>query len=227
MCNLCWTLSSNLSFHAKRNLLKGFHLHKFTCMCFEFAYVKLLRSLSLLLWVVETRKQVKEATERLGGQYSTHLHARCTHLVVQISFILWRFYWLAHCLVSLRMDARKCIFFRVLLLASDRLISKLTLVALPLNDLYSFCGHKFEHALKHGPANGLFLVSISWFVDSVKRNGNSYGVFSVFFLQSIEFYVFLDLILLFPNDFKLWIDLCHLYGVKSGLMKAWQTYYIS
>lgn len=65
----------------------------------------------------ETRKQVKEATERLGGQYSTYLHARCTHLVVQ-----------------------------------------------------SFCGHKFEHALKHGPANGLFLVSISWFVDSVKRN---------------------------------------------------------
>ncbi|XP_073133431.1 uncharacterized protein [Henckelia pumila] len=65
----------------------------------------------------ETRKQVKEATERLGGQYSPHLHARCTHLVVQ-----------------------------------------------------SFCGHKFEYALKHGPANGLFLVSISWFVDSVKKN---------------------------------------------------------
>ncbi|XP_073050962.1 uncharacterized protein [Primulina eburnea] len=65
----------------------------------------------------ETRKQVKEATERLGGQYSPHLHARCTHLVVQ-----------------------------------------------------SFCGHKFEHALRHGPANGLFLVSIKWFVDSVKSN---------------------------------------------------------
>ncbi|XP_075508355.1 uncharacterized protein LOC142545209 isoform X1 [Primulina tabacum] len=65
----------------------------------------------------ETRKQVKEATERLGGQYSPHLHLRCTHLVVQ----------------SLR-------------------------------------GHKFEHAIKHGPTNGLFLVTLSWFVDSIKRN---------------------------------------------------------
>lgn len=27
-----------------------------------------------------------DATERLGGQYSPHLHPRCTHLVVQISF---------------------------------------------------------------------------------------------------------------------------------------------
>ncbi|XP_073129446.1 uncharacterized protein [Henckelia pumila] len=65
----------------------------------------------------ETRKQVKEATERLGGQYSPHLHPRCTHLVVQ-----------------------------------------------------SFRGHKFEHAIKHGPTNGLFLVTLSWFVDSIKRN---------------------------------------------------------
>ncbi|KAI3468336.1 hypothetical protein Pfo_024999 [Paulownia fortunei] len=65
----------------------------------------------------ETRKQVKEATERLGGQYSPHLHPQCTHLVVQ-----------------------------------------------------SFHGRKFEHALKHGPTNGLFLVKIGWFVDSVRRN---------------------------------------------------------
>ncbi|CAA0838558.1 Unknown protein [Striga hermonthica] len=28
----------------------------------------------------------------------------------------------------------------------------------------------FEHALKHGPTNGLFLVTIGWFVDSVRRN---------------------------------------------------------
>ncbi|PIN12526.1 hypothetical protein CDL12_14863 [Handroanthus impetiginosus] len=65
----------------------------------------------------ETRKQVKEATERLRGQYSPHLHPQCTHLVVQ-----------------------------------------------------SFHGRKFAHALKHGPTNGLFLVTIGWFVDSVKRN---------------------------------------------------------
>ncbi|KAL8063539.1 hypothetical protein ABFS82_01G031800 [Erythranthe guttata] len=65
----------------------------------------------------ETRKQVKEATERLGGQYSPHLHPQCTHLVVE-----------------------------------------------------SFHGRKFEHALKHGSTNGLFLVTISWFVDSVRKN---------------------------------------------------------
>ncbi|EOY30082.1 BRCT domain-containing DNA repair protein [Theobroma cacao] len=57
----------------------------------------------------EARKQVMEATERLGGQYSPSLHPQCTHLV-------------------------------------------------------------FEHALKHGSRNGLFVVTLGWFVDSVKRN---------------------------------------------------------
>ncbi|GMI92624.1 hypothetical protein like AT2G26270 [Hibiscus trionum] len=71
----------------------------------------------------EARKQVMEATERLGGQYSTSLHPQCTHLVVQISFLIT-----------------------------------------------FFSGRKFEHALKHGPRNGLFLVKLGWFVDSVKRN---------------------------------------------------------
>ncbi|KAL1199495.1 hypothetical protein V5N11_008715 [Cardamine amara subsp. amara] len=65
----------------------------------------------------DARKQVKEATERLGGEYSPHLHTQCTHLVVQSS-----------------------------------------------------CGRKFEHTLKHGARNGLFVVTIGWFVDSVKRN---------------------------------------------------------
>ncbi|KFK32518.1 hypothetical protein AALP_AA6G253400 [Arabis alpina] len=65
----------------------------------------------------DARKQVKEATERLGGEYSPHLHSHCTHLVVQSS-----------------------------------------------------CGRKFEHTLKHGARNGLFVVTIGWFVDSVKRN---------------------------------------------------------
>ena len=36
----------------------------------------------------EARKQVMDATERLGGQYSPNLHPQCTHLVVQISFNL-------------------------------------------------------------------------------------------------------------------------------------------
>ncbi|XP_077236394.1 uncharacterized protein LOC143877947 isoform X2 [Tasmannia lanceolata] len=34
----------------------------------------------------------------------------------------------------------------------------------------SFGGRKFEHALKHGFKNGLFLVTLGWFVDSVRRN---------------------------------------------------------
>lgn len=65
----------------------------------------------------EARKQVKDATERLGGRYSPNLHPQCTHLVVQ-----------------------------------------------------SFCGRKLEHALKHGLRNGLFVVILGWFVDSVRRN---------------------------------------------------------
>ncbi|KDP34009.1 hypothetical protein JCGZ_07580 [Jatropha curcas] len=65
----------------------------------------------------EARKQVMEATERLGGHYSPNLHPQCTHLVVQ-----------------------------------------------------SFGGRKFEHALKHGSKNGLFVVTLGWFVDSVRRN---------------------------------------------------------
>ncbi|GAV80702.1 PTCB-BRCT domain-containing protein [Cephalotus follicularis] len=65
----------------------------------------------------EARKQVMEATERLGGHYSPHLHPHCTHLVVQ-----------------------------------------------------SFSGRKFEHALQHGSRNGLFVVSLGWFVDSARKN---------------------------------------------------------
>ncbi|KAK3213278.1 hypothetical protein Dsin_017984 [Dipteronia sinensis] len=65
----------------------------------------------------EARRQVMEATERLGGQYSPDLHPQCTHLVVQ-----------------------------------------------------SFGGRKLEHALKHGSKNGLFVVTLGWFVDSVRKN---------------------------------------------------------
>lgn len=42
--------------------------------------------LSCFASLADARKQVKEATERLGGEYSPHLDTRCTHLVVQISF---------------------------------------------------------------------------------------------------------------------------------------------
>ncbi|KFK32318.1 hypothetical protein AALP_AA6G226300 [Arabis alpina] len=65
----------------------------------------------------EARKQVKEATEKLGGQYSSLLHSLCTHLVVQ-----------------------------------------------------SYDGRKFEHALKQGRRDSLHIVTLGWFVDSVRRN---------------------------------------------------------
>ncbi|KAL6965687.1 hypothetical protein U1Q18_036742 [Sarracenia purpurea var. burkii] len=39
-----------------------------------------------------------------------------------------------------------------------------------LNSIYSFRGRKFEHALQHGLRNGLFVVTLGWFVDSVRRN---------------------------------------------------------
>lgn len=34
----------------------------------------------------------------------------------------------------------------------------------------SCCGRKFEHAVKHGLRNGLLIVTLGWFVDSVRRN---------------------------------------------------------
>ncbi|KAI3701782.1 hypothetical protein L6452_27120 [Arctium lappa] len=71
----------------------------------------------------EARKQVMDATDRLGGEYSPHLHPRCTHLVVQIS-----------------------------------------------SSFFFSGGRKYEHALKHGASNGLFIVTLGWFVDSVRRN---------------------------------------------------------
>ncbi|XP_061374956.1 uncharacterized protein LOC133317143 [Gastrolobium bilobum] len=32
------------------------------------------------------------------------------------------------------------------------------------------CGRKFEHAVKHGVKNGIFIVTLGWFVDSVRKN---------------------------------------------------------
>ncbi|PPD77218.1 hypothetical protein GOBAR_DD25853 [Gossypium barbadense] len=95
----------------------------------------------------EARKQVMEATERLGGQYSPSLHPQCTHLVMDVMMMMitfpitqsmYYFYWY-HSSVDLNLG-------------------------------YSISGRKFEHALKHGSRNGLFIVTLGWFVDSVKRN---------------------------------------------------------
>ncbi|KVI01523.1 hypothetical protein Ccrd_020206 [Cynara cardunculus var. scolymus] len=70
----------------------------------------------------EARKQVMDATERLGGEYSPHLHPRLRVIVDH------------------------------------------------LTQSYSSGGRKYEHALKHGASNGLFIVTLGWFVDSVRRN---------------------------------------------------------
>lgn len=36
--------------------------------------------------------------------------------------------------------------------------------------VYSFNGRKFEHAMRHGFKNGLYVVTLGWFIDSVRRN---------------------------------------------------------
>ncbi|KAF9586976.1 hypothetical protein IFM89_039848 [Coptis chinensis] len=38
---------------------------------------------------------------------------------------------------------------------------------------YSYGGRKFEHVLKHGLRNDLYVVTLGWFVDSVRKNGES------------------------------------------------------
>ncbi|KAF5743146.1 putative topbp1 [Tripterygium wilfordii] len=91
----------------------------------------------------EARKQVMEATERLGGKYSPDLHPQCTHLVVQISFS-----------------------FLIIILYYTY-----PLYRYYVNDIYlHFGGRKFEHALKYGSKKGLFVVTLGWFVDSVRKN---------------------------------------------------------
>ncbi|CAA7019648.1 unnamed protein product [Microthlaspi erraticum] len=94
----------------------------------------------------DARKQVKEATESLGGEYSPHLHQRS---FLNINCIGTKAYY----------DSCKYNIY---------LTTRLHLGCLTKS--YSSCGRKFEHTLKHGARNGLFVVTISWFVDSVRRN---------------------------------------------------------
>ncbi|KAK7410184.1 hypothetical protein VNO78_00769 [Psophocarpus tetragonolobus] len=60
------------------------------------------------------------------------------------------------------------------LLSSERCYVTVDLSCHDYNDCllpdYSFGGRKFEHALKHGAKNGLFVVTLGWFVDSVRKN---------------------------------------------------------
>lgn len=61
-----------------------------SCLVFKLGFhvCLFIEPLVGLFYVPEARKQVKEATERLGGQYSANLSPQCTHLVVQISLNL-------------------------------------------------------------------------------------------------------------------------------------------
>ncbi|RVX17556.1 hypothetical protein CK203_003673 [Vitis vinifera] len=88
----------------------------------------------LVICVTEARKQVMDATERLGGQYSPNLHPQCTHLVMEGALP-------SPCLEHMDLSL----------------------------EVY-FGGRKLDHALKHGSKNGLFVVTLGWFVDSVRRN---------------------------------------------------------
>ncbi|EXB74916.1 hypothetical protein L484_018625 [Morus notabilis] len=70
------------------------------------------------------------------------------------------FLGLVICVTGLSKEARKQV-----MEATERLGLKEL-----LNECYNFGGRKFEHALKHGARNGLFIVTLGWFVDSVRKN---------------------------------------------------------
>lgn len=57
-----------------------------------------------------------------------------------------------------------------------------------LNTCYSFGGRKFEHALKHGSKNGLFIVTLGWFVDSVRKNGKTELHFCFILMSCCSFF---------------------------------------
>ncbi|KAI4328582.1 hypothetical protein L6164_020922 [Bauhinia variegata] len=40
-----------------------------------------------------------------------------------------------------------------------------------IHGIEGFGGRKFEYALKHGARHSLFVVTLGWFVDSVRKNG--------------------------------------------------------
>ncbi|KAL8546417.1 hypothetical protein ACS0TY_006228 [Phlomoides rotata] len=67
------------------------------------------------------------------------------------------------CPESNKIHSRACTYTTAIVIST-------VFVTLARNGLrQSFHGRKFEHALKHGHTNGLFLVTIGWFVDSVRK----------------------------------------------------------
>ncbi|KAH7574473.1 hypothetical protein JRO89_XS03G0300600 [Xanthoceras sorbifolium] len=133
--------------------------------------VTLVAKYKLLIFVLvalaEARRQVMEATERLGGRYSPDLHPQCTHLVVQISFNFFlKFHFLfvedLTCLDDICLTKISCPIYLIGVI--------FLLLRCFLTLFYSLGGRKLEHALKHGSRNGLFVVTLGWFVDSVRKN---------------------------------------------------------
>ena len=59
----------------------------------------------------------------------------------------------------------------LVLLSMKNAVVLSTVLLWTLNNFYSYGGRKFEHALKHGLRNGLSVVTLGWFVDSVRRKG--------------------------------------------------------
>ncbi|XP_058078838.1 uncharacterized protein LOC131227136 [Magnolia sinica] len=72
------------------------------------------------------------------------------------------------CVTGLSKEARKQV-----MAATERLGGQYSPVLHPQCThlvVQSFGGRKLEHALKHGSKNGLYVVTLGWFVDSVRRN---------------------------------------------------------
>lgn len=132
--------------------------------CASFFFLCVLGGWGFVL-CAEARTQVKEATERMGGEYSGSLHPKCTHLVVQISLqrswimvACYLFSWVS-CCFCLSNSGRHMLF---------------------LSAQHSFAGRKFEHAVKHGAKNGLFVVTLGWLVDCVRRSSKTSAILFCF-----------------------------------------------
>lgn len=87
-----------------------------------------------------------------------------------------------------------------------------------LNINHSVTGRKFDHAVKHGSRNGLFLVKLGWFVDSVKRNGKIRICFS--YHTSLLCYV------LFQNEGFAAFDLLELRCLFNTKIRTLLSYYL-
>ncbi|URE24031.1 BRCA1 C Terminus (BRCT) domain [Musa troglodytarum] len=83
-----------------------------------------------------------------------------------VPLVIGPFAGLVICVTGLSKEARKEV-----MAATERLGGQYSASLHPqCTHLYSCTGRKFEHAMQYGSRNGLFIVTLGWFVDSVKRN---------------------------------------------------------